>query len=240
MAGLRESDAEASCGRSYRWYHARIDGSPRVAQVVPSSPGRDAITAHAPPLSGRLVACVRPLIQGKPSVSWGRKATGLDFHRPVSRVADVAARRSGNMRIRSVVSHSGQAVLEGALIATLVVGLMAGTAFAGGKGGGGKPGGGATGGSSLAVSLVTDVNGDGIKNWNDSVTFTVTTSQSQPSVTLECSQAGVVVYRSSAGFYPDYPWKWAQTFPLASGVWTGGAADCSARLYYFNGKSYPT
>jgi hypothetical protein len=34
------------------------------------------------------------------------------------------------MRIRSVLKHSGQAVLEGALIATLVVGLMAGTTFA--------------------------------------------------------------------------------------------------------------
>ena len=34
------------------------------------------------------------------------------------------------MRIRSVLSHSAQAALEGALIATLVVGLMAGTAFA--------------------------------------------------------------------------------------------------------------
>ena len=34
------------------------------------------------------------------------------------------------MRIGSVLKHSGQAVLEGALIAMLVVGLMAGTAFA--------------------------------------------------------------------------------------------------------------
>jgi hypothetical protein len=34
------------------------------------------------------------------------------------------------MRIGSVLKHSGQAVLEGALIAMLVVGLMAGTTFA--------------------------------------------------------------------------------------------------------------
>ena len=48
------------------------------------------------------------------------------------------------MRIRSVFSHSVQAVVEGALISLLVVGLMAGTAFAakGGGGGHGKPGGG--------------------------------------------------------------------------------------------------
>jgi hypothetical protein len=47
------------------------------------------------------------------------------------------------MRIGSVLKHSGQAVLEGALIAMLVVGLVAGTAFAA-RGGGGKPGGGDT------------------------------------------------------------------------------------------------
>lgn len=34
------------------------------------------------------------------------------------------------MRIRSVFSHSAQAIAEGALISLLVVGLMAGTAFA--------------------------------------------------------------------------------------------------------------
>ena len=37
------------------------------------------------------------------------------------------------MRMRSVFKHSAQALLEGALIATLVVVLIAGTAFAGGK-----------------------------------------------------------------------------------------------------------
>jgi hypothetical protein len=139
------------------------------------------------------------------------------------------------MRIRSVLTHSTQAVLEGALIASLVVGLMAGTALAGKPS---RPSGG--GGGSLAVVLVTDVNGDGVKSWGDSVTFTVTTSASQPSVKLSCSQGGVVVYYSSAGFYPGYPWPWAQTFTLSSGAWTGGAADCTATLYTYNGKSYPT
>jgi hypothetical protein len=44
------------------------------------------------------------------------------------------------VRIRSVFSHSTQAIAEGALISLLVVGLMAGTAFAasGGKGGAGS------------------------------------------------------------------------------------------------------
>jgi len=43
------------------------------------------------------------------------------------------------VRIRSVLSHSTQAIAEGALISLLVVGLMAGTAFAG-KGHGGTGG----------------------------------------------------------------------------------------------------
>jgi hypothetical protein len=34
------------------------------------------------------------------------------------------------MRIRSIFNHSAQAIAEGALVALLVVGLMAGTAFA--------------------------------------------------------------------------------------------------------------
>src|SRR6476646_4314602 len=60
------------------------------------------------------------------------------------------------MRIRSVLTHSAQAVLEGAIIATLVVGLLAGTAFAGKPGGGGggshKPGGGGTTSATVAVN----------------------------------------------------------------------------------------
>ncbi len=45
------------------------------------------------------------------------------------------------MRVKSVLTHVTQAVAEGALIALLVVGLIAGTAFAG-KGGSGTTGGG--------------------------------------------------------------------------------------------------
>lgn len=48
------------------------------------------------------------------------------------------------MRIRSVLTHAAQALLEGLLIATLVVGLIAGTAFAG------KPTRGGAGGSLTA------------------------------------------------------------------------------------------
>jgi hypothetical protein len=47
------------------------------------------------------------------------------------------------MRIRSIFSHSAQAIAEGALVALLVVGLMAGTAFAGKPSRGGTTGAGA-------------------------------------------------------------------------------------------------
>jgi hypothetical protein len=40
------------------------------------------------------------------------------------------------------------------------------------------------------------------------------------------------------GFYPDFPWPWLQTFPLSNSTWTSGAADCTATLYYNNGRGW--
>ena len=136
------------------------------------------------------------------------------------------------MRIRSVLSHSGQAVLEGALIAALVVGLMAGTALAG-KGGGGKPGGGGstTGGGTIAVAVIVDQNSNGAPNWNDNIRFNVsTTSTTQPRVDLACYQ-GAMVYFQQTGYWDGYLWPWTQTMNLSSGAWTSGGADCTATLY---------
>ena len=36
-------------------------------------------------------------------------------------------------------------------------------------------------------------------------------------------------YQDSAGFDPE--WPWSTDFFLRSGLWTSGAADCTARLY---------
>jgi hypothetical protein len=141
------------------------------------------------------------------------------------------------MRMRSVFSHTAQAVAEGALIALLVVGLAAGTTFAG-KGGGKPGGGGSTSGSTIAVQMVVDLNVDSAPNWDDQVTFAVsTTATDKPWVKLDCYQAGTWVSTSTAGFFPAYPW--APNFTLASGGWTGGAADCTATLYKVtsNGRS---
>jgi hypothetical protein len=132
------------------------------------------------------------------------------------------------------IKHTAGAVLEGALIATIAVGLIAGSALAAkpssGGTSGGKHGGGGTGTGSLALVLVTDANNDGAANWGDTVTFTVTSSSSYPTVDLTCSQGGVLVYSASAGFYPSYPWPGARNMPLSSPSWTGGAAACTAVL----------
>lgn len=136
------------------------------------------------------------------------------------------------MRIRSVLTHSVQAVLEGALIAMLVVGLLAGTALAG------KPGGGGTSASSsLTLVLADDANGNGSPNWADTVTFHPSTSAtSSPQVSLSCSQGGAVVYHANAAWYSGNPFAYMQMMKLSSGAWTGGAADCTARMYYSSGK----
>src|SRR5439155_15247620 len=106
-------------------------------------------------------------------------------------------RRSHTVRIRSVLSHSAQALAEGALISLLVVGLLAGSAFAarGGNtasgGGGGKHGGGSTGGSgTISLVMVNDTNRDGSPNYGESATFNVSATVTYPWVHVNCTQNG--------------------------------------------------
>ena len=160
------------------------------------------------------------------------------------------------MRILSAgaaaMRHSAIAVAEALIVAAIVAALLlalspvyqpadflAGTESAqaakGGNGGGkgnGKSGGGGTAGSSaLAVVMVQDANGNGAPNWADTITFDVSTTQTAtPYVALKCYQGGTLVYSAWAGFYPDYPWPGSQLMPLSSPSWSGGAADCTARL----------
>jgi hypothetical protein len=133
------------------------------------------------------------------------------------------------VRIRRITSHSLQAIAEAAIIAMLVVGLMAGTAFAGQGGGHGKPTGGGGGTISLAP-LVVDNNGNGTPNYTDVVTFNIsTTATTTPYVNLVCSQNGVLVASGWRGYWAgslDTSWN----FGLEAGTWPGGAADCTAYL----------
>ena len=131
------------------------------------------------------------------------------------------------MQLTSKTPAARIALVAAFLVAALIL-VPAGLA---GKGTG-KTGGATGGGSSLGLVMVTDVHGDGLPNYGDSVTFSVSTSASWPSVELDCYQNGVGVSRQIVGFYPS--WMWSRTFVLSSYYWTGGAADCIATLYYPN------
>jgi hypothetical protein len=126
-----------------------------------------------------------------------------------------------------------------ALIACIALVAVVPTALAGKPGGGGQGGSGPTSSSSITGPvMVVDNNGDGLPNWNDQVTFNVsTTATNRPYVVLNCYQSGTWVSTANAGFFPEYPW--APDFTLASGGWMSGAADCTATLYMFtsNGKT---
>ena len=96
-----------------------------------------------------------------------------------------------------------------------------------------------SGGSSTisAPVMVVDNNGDGLPNWNDTVTFNVsTTATAQPYVHLVCSGAGVS-YDSWRGYFAgslDTNWN----FVLSSGGWTSGAADCTATLGMYTKQGF--
>lgn len=125
------------------------------------------------------------------------------------------------------------------VLAPTPVGDSSNSAVSGSGKGGGKPSG--TSSSSLALVMVTDSNGNGQPNWGDQITFQVsTTATSEPHVDLTCTQNGVVVYGATTGFYSSYPWPWTQIMTLSSTAWQGGAANCTAKLYYFAGSKTPT
>lgn len=109
-------------------------------------------------------------------------------------------------------------------------------AFAGkGGGGGGKPSGGSS--SISAPVLVADVNGDGVPDWGDTVTFNIsTTATTQPYVHLVCSGNGVA-YDSWRGVFAgslDTNWN----FVLSSGGWAGGSANCTAWLGMYTKQGF--
>jgi hypothetical protein len=134
--------------------------------------------------------------------------------------------------------RTGLAAAALAVAALATLGASAPALAAKGGGGGGKPTSGSTSSSlKLATPLVYDANGDGSPNWGDTVTFDIsTTATTGPYVDLNCSQNGVLVYGATSGFFADYMWPWTKNMNLASQSWTGGAADCTATLYYFGSK----
>jgi hypothetical protein len=125
------------------------------------------------------------------------------------------------------------AVLAGVI---LVLSLALVPAAFAGKGGGGNGGGGG-GASTLSLVLSTDTSGNGVANWGDTVTYDVSTSAtSAPQVRTSCSQNSAVVLTANASFYAGNPFAYMEYVPLQTGMWTSGAADCTAVMYYTSGK----
>ena len=136
------------------------------------------------------------------------------------------------------------AVLALALVPAAGIAAKGGNGSAQGGGGGGKPGGGGSGGGgggSIVLLMVEDANGNGSPNWNDTVSFDVSTSAtSSPELKLTCYQGGEAVYWTQTAYYAGYPFPWTQLMKLESGLWTGGAAECTAMLYYSSGRKTVT
>lgn len=109
-------------------------------------------------------------------------------------------------------------------------------ALAGKGGGGGKASGSGTTSGSFSTVMVYDANGDGLSNWNDQITFNVTSTAAYPMVNLSCYQGTTQVDNQTVGFYSS--WPWSQDYTLSHWYYwpTDSAADCTATLYYQNAK----
>lgn len=89
---------------------------------------------------------------------------------------------------------------------------------------GGKPPKGA-GTASIALVLLNST--DGLAHYGQAVTFNVsTTATDQPWVNLKCYQGRSLVAEGWNGFFDAS--LTGRNFGLASPMWTGGAADCTA------------
>jgi len=139
--------------------------------------------------------------------------------------------------MKKILKHAGGAILEGALVSALIVGLIASTALAARpSSGGGKGGGGTTGGSgTISLHLL---NGDTTAQFGHQVTFNIaTTATAYPYVHLRCSQGGVVVSENWQGYFPTALGnEWFYLGP--SQAWTGGDATCTATLEKSDNKGW--
>ena len=129
-------------------------------------------------------------------------------------------RRSHTVRIRSVISHSAQAVLEGALISFIVVGLIAGSAFAAKGGGGGRTA------SGVSISVPNGVFGG-------TTTATVTGGSGEWAHII-CMQNGQTALLS---WEPTDSTGHAsfQLGPTSS--WTSGSASCTGQAGHYDNRS---
>jgi len=77
----------------------------------------------------------------------------------------------------------------------------------------------------FALALEADANLNGLPNWGDQVSFSVSSTETNDAhVQLICSQNGEVVYGAT--------WPMTPVLTLRSQLWQSGAADCTATAYY--------
>jgi hypothetical protein len=135
--------------------------------------------------------------------------------------------------VRRATAHTFLALLEAVLVASLLVLVVAGSAFAGKPSGGGGGGGHKTvSGGTISVTMVSDNDASGAISFGDVVRWDVSrTTVSNPYITTTCTQNGATALTTWAGYYPGYLWPAAQDITLSSDVWTGGAASCTGVLY---------
>jgi opacity protein-like surface antigen len=93
----------------------------------------------------------------------------------------------------------------------------------------------AKGASSLSVVVVgPSTNAATVQpSYGGQITFDVSTNETdRPYVNVRCYQGVAFIYDSWQGFWTGYYTD--PVFTLSSGYWTSGAADCTARLVYFD------
>jgi hypothetical protein len=127
------------------------------------------------------------------------------------------------------ISHAAGAILEGALVALVILVLVVGTTFAakGGKAGTG----GSTGSSLSGPIVVSDPSRTPV--YDDTITFNVSTTASQPEVGVRCWQGANWVLDAYAAYFET--WMLTKDVTLTSNKWDPAAdASCTARLFYYN------
>ncbi len=136
--------------------------------------------------------------------------------------------------VARAVKHSVLAALEATLIVVLAFGLIASAALAA-KGGNHQPSGG---------SYTVTVDQPGPYAFGDQITVSTTTpvypDNTGPWIDLSCIQGGVTVLDTMhSGF--DGGWYYGWPFSLGpTQMWSGGAADCTVRVYHQKQKRLVT
>jgi len=157
---------------------------------------------------------------------------------PVSRATDAAGTLSGSPQqevattVKKLLSHAAGAVLEGALVAILITGLLVGTAFAAKS----HTSGGSTSATLAGPVMVSDANGDNHPNVGDSITFNVSTSAAKPEVGVRCWQGTDFVEDAYIAFFDT--WLGSKYVTLGSSYWNASlTATCTARLFYYDSRA---